>query len=162
MPLPTWGALRTPHRKEPGGTPTVLTALGAEQLGKGTGKGAHASLNFILAYKCIKVCLKINKCCISWASQNLWMHLTWHPWRHFSESAVTLQRRQLWAIKRLRKLKHFFPALYHTSVFRHQPFFLIYQESPVVSGTQQLLVLGWFFCSPGPQSATSLDCNFAS
>lgn len=42
---------------------------------------------------------------------------------------------------------HFFAALYHTSVFRHQPFFLIYQHLSGVSATQQLLAPGHFFSS---------------
>lgn len=43
---------------------------------------------------------------------------------------------------------HFFAALYHTSVFRHQPFFLIYQDLSGVSATQLLIASGQFFFSP--------------
>lgn len=142
-------------------------------LGKCAGIHWKVSLNFSFAdyllhftegcYRYIKVCQKINKCLsveLPKTCNSVWLD-TNNP--TFLRALLQCwERTKPSVIKSPQKAKaHFFAALYHTSVFRHQPFFLIYQELPGVSATQQLLAPGQFFFLPSrPQSAASLDCNF--
>lgn len=161
MPVPSW-AMTAPHGMEPQGPPRSSRAAPWE-----LHWNLLESLNFSFAdyllhftegftytwslpeNKQMPYQWSFPKPATVWLDTNkpTFLRAPLHCWERTKPSTIkTPQKGQV----------HFFAALYHTSVFRHQPFFLIYQDLSGVSATQQLIAPGQFFFPPFQTTVSSI------